>query len=68
MGGPRQHEDRMRHVGSGLKSRELAFVDQIVAEAAEATSGLEIGEVRASDHAQRGIGEAGTIAVAILEA
>src|SRR5262249_47726954 len=54
--------------GSGLESLHPAFFDQFIAEATELKSGLVVAEVWASYHAKVYIGDAGPIAVAMLEA
>ncbi len=55
-------------IGPGLEALQPALFDQIIAELAEAKSGLVVAEVRPSDHAQHCIGEARAVAVAVLEA
>ena len=57
-----------RHIGPGLETLQAAFFDQFIAELTESKSGLVVAEVRSGDHAKPYIGEARTIAVAMLEA
>src|SRR5262249_11485024 len=68
MFGPRHDVTSKRQIGPGLESLQPAFFDQFIAEATELKSGLVVAEVRASDHAEVYIGDAGPVAVAMLEA
>ena len=56
------------HVGPGLEALQPALFDQVIAELAEAKSGLVVAEARSGEHAEPYIGEARTVAVAALEA
>jgi hypothetical protein len=56
------------HVGPGLEAPQSAFFDQLIAKPAESKSGLVVVEVWAGYHAKPYIGEARTVAVAMLEA
>src|SRR4029453_937549 len=55
-------------IGYGLEAPQSPLFDQVVAELAKAQSGLVVAEMRASDPAKHGIGEARAVAVATLEA
>ena len=55
-------------IGPGLEALQAAFLDQFVAEATESKSGLVVVEMWTGDHAKPYIGEARTVAVAMLEA
>src|SRR5580704_11570485 len=55
-------------IGPGLEALQAAFLDQFVAEATELKSGLVVVEVRSSYDTKPYIGEARTVAIAILEA
>src|SRR5262245_51558212 len=57
-----------RHIGSGLKTLQPAFFDQIVTELTETESGLIVAEARSGDDGKPHIGEARPVAVAMLEA
>ena len=65
---PGQDDTSKVYVGPGLKALQSACFDQIVAELAEAKCGLVVAETRAGNHGKHDIGEARTIAVAVLEA
>ena len=56
------------HIGPRLKALQAAFFDQFIAKLTESKSGLVVAEVRAGYHAKPYIGEARTVAVAMLEA
>src|ERR1700693_6423029 len=56
------------HIGSGLEAPQAAFFDQFIAKPAESKSGLVVVEMWAGDHSKPYIGEARTVAVAMLEA
>ena len=55
-------------IGPGLEALQAAFLDQLVAEATESKSDLVVAEVRSSYDTKPYIGEARTVAIAILEA
>jgi hypothetical protein len=55
-------------IGPGLEALQAAFFDQFITEPAEAKSGLVVAEVWAGYHAKVYIGDARTVAVAMLEA
>src|SRR5260370_19377098 len=57
-----------QHIGPGLEALQSAFFDQFIAEATESKSDLVVAEVWAGYHAKVYIGEARTVAVAMLEA
>ena len=56
------------HIGPGLETLQAAFFDQFIAELTESKSGLVVAEVRSGYHAKAYIGDARTVAVAMLEA
>src|SRR4029077_11640483 len=56
------------HIGPGLEAPQSAFFDQFIAKPAESTSGCVVVEMWTGDHAKPYIGEARTVAVAMLEA
>src|SRR6202022_4568172 len=56
------------HVGPGPEAPQAAFFDQFIAKPAESKSGLVVVEMWAGNHAKPYIGEARTVAVAMLEA
>ena len=56
------------HIGPGLEALQAAFFDQFIAEPTESKSGLVVAEMWSGYHAKPYIGEARTVAVAMLEA
>ena len=56
------------HIGPGLKAFQSTFFDQFIAEPAESKSILVVAEVRSGYDGKPYIGEARTVAVAMLEA
>ena len=56
------------HIGPGLETLQAAFFDQFIAKPTESKSGLVVAEVRSGYHAKPYIGDARTVAVAMLEA
>ena len=66
----RQWQDGLSQgqIRQGLEAPQSPSFDQVVTELAEAKSGLEVAEMRASDQAKHCIGEARPVAVAMLEA
>ena len=52
MSRPGQHDIAEVHIGPGLEARQSALFDQVIAELAEAKSGLVVAEARAGDHAK----------------
>src|ERR1700722_19619133 len=65
---PRHDVVSEARVGPGLEALQAAFLDQLVAEATESKSDLVVAEVRPSYDTKPYIGEARTVAVAMLEA
>jgi len=65
---PRHDVVSEARIGPGLEPLQAAFLDQFVAEATESKSGLVVTEVRPSYDTKPYIGEARTVAVAMLEA
>src|SRR5258707_3601799 len=56
------------HIGPGLEAPQAAFFDQFIAKPTESKSGLVVVEMWAGYRAKAYIGEARTVAVAMLEA
>src|ERR1700726_3547041 len=56
------------YIGPGLEAPQAAFFDQFIAKPTESKSGLVVVEMWAGYHAKPHIGEARTVAVAMLEA
>src|SRR5216683_719264 len=65
---PGQNDISKVHIGPGLEALQSASFDQVIAEPAEAVSGLVVAESRSGERAKQYIGEARTVAVAALEA
>ena len=65
---PRHDVTSESQIGPGLEALQSTFFDQFMAEAAEAKSDVVVAEAWASYHAKVYIGDAGPIAVAMLEA
>src|SRR6266403_825380 len=66
--GPWQNDISKVHVGPGLEALQSASFYQVIAEPAEAVSGLIVAESRSGERAKQYIGEARTVAIAALEA
>src|SRR6202042_1198504 len=54
-------------IDARLTAMQAVLLHQIVAQLAEPESGVIVSEMRSGEHAQRYIGEAGGVAVAVLE-
>src|SRR3984893_6903590 len=65
---PGQNDISKVHIGPGLEALPSASFDQVIAEPAEAVSGLVVAESRSGERAKQYVGEARTVAVAALEA
>ena len=52
MSRPRHDEIAEVHIGPGLEALQSTLLDQLIAELAEAKSGLIVAEVRSGDHAK----------------
>src|SRR3984893_13315486 len=65
---PRHNKISKAHIGPGLEAPQAAFFDQFIAKPTESKSGLVVVEMWAGYHAKPYIGEARTVAVAILDA
>ena len=61
-------QTREPQIGPGLEALQAAFFDQFIAEPPESKSSLVVAEVRSGYHARTYIGDARTVAVAMLEA
>src|ERR1700731_5082330 len=61
---PGQNDIAKVHIGPGLKTRQSAFFDQVIAEPTEAVRLLIVAEAGAGDDAKVGIGDARRVAVA----
>ena len=51
-----------------METRQPALLDEVIAERTEAKSGLIVAEARARIHAKPYVGEARSVAVAVLDA
>src|ERR1700684_868006 len=65
---PRHNKIPKGHVGSGLVAMQSTLLHQFVAKPAESESSPVIAKVRSENHTKPDIGEARSIAVAVLEA
>src|ERR1700754_96705 len=65
---PWQNDISKVHIGPGLEALQPAPFDQVVAEPAKAVSGVVVAEAGPGERAKQYIGEARTVAVAVLEA
>src|SRR6516225_6254557 len=67
MSRPWQDDISEKHVGSGLKTLQSAFFDQVIAKPAESAPSPVVAEARSGDDGKPYVGEARPVAIAVLE-